>query len=152
MFTKDNLNCNNLKDKFQYINSPCNKLQKFIINEDELKINYNKNTPLVINSSGKDSSSSSTNNIFSFFNIFNNIFSNNSFELSDNNNDKSFYTLKGFPVYLLIFITIIVNIFIAIILSPVISLGILKVSIWVVQLFLSILCEIHLIKNWSFSG
>ena len=51
MFTKDNLNCNNLndaltnmncnnlKDKFQYINSPCNKLQKFIINEDELKIN-----------------------------------------------------------------------------------------------------------------
>mgnify|MGYP000282665482 CR=1 FL=1 len=124
MFTKDNLNCNNLKDKFQYINSPCNKLQKFIINEDELKINYNKNTPLVINSSGKDSSSSSTNNIFSFFNIFNNIFSNNSFELSDNNNDKSFYTLKGFPVYLLIFITIIVNIFIAIILSPVIVVGI----------------------------
>jgi hypothetical protein len=63
--------------------------------------------------------------MFSFFSIFNNIFSNNSFEKSDKNNDNSFYTLKGFPVYLLIFITIIVNIFIAIILTPVISIGII---------------------------
>lgn len=134
-----NMNCNNLNDNLEYIKSPCNKLQNFIRGTipppsymiDKPKINNNMmlynntNTPLVLNSdngSGSDSSSNTSNSMFS---IFNNVFSsNNSFKISEKNNEDSFYSVKGFPVYLLIFITIIVNIFIAIILTPVISVGI----------------------------
>jgi hypothetical protein len=122
-----NMNCNNLNDKLEYIKSPCNKLQNFMIDEpkinNDMRLFNNTNTPLVLNSD--NGSGSSSNSMFSFFSIFNNLFSsNNSFKISEKNNEDSFYSVKGFPVYLLIFITIIVNIFIAIILTPVISVGI----------------------------
>jgi hypothetical protein len=124
-----NMNCNNLNDKLEYIKSPCNKLQNFMIDEPKINNNMrlynNTNAPLVLNSGNGSGGSGSSNSMFSFFSIFNNLFSsNNSFEISEKNNEDSFYSVKGFPVYLLIFITIIVNIFIAIILTPVISVGI----------------------------
>jgi len=120
-----NMNCNNLNDKLEYIKSPCNKLQNFMIDEpkinNDIRLFNNTNTPLVLNSGN---GSGSSNSMFSFFSIFNNLFSSNSFQISEKNNEDSFYNVKGFPIYLLIFITIIVNIFIAIILTPVISVGI----------------------------
>jgi len=126
-----NMNCNNLNDKLEYIKSPCNKLQNFMIDKPNINNNMllynNTNTSLVLNSSNGSSGSTSNSifSMFSFLSIFNNFFSsNNSFKISEKNNEDSFYTVKGFPVYLLIFITIIVNIFIAIILTPVISIGI----------------------------
>jgi hypothetical protein len=123
-----NMKCNNLNDKLEYIKSPCNKLQNFMIDEpkinNDMRLFNNTNTPLVLNSGNGSGGSGSSNSMFSFFSIFNNLFSSNSFEISEKNNEDSFYNVKGFPIYLLIFITIIVNIFIAIILTPVISVGI----------------------------
>jgi hypothetical protein len=77
-------------------------------------------------------------------------------ELSKNNNilglntptsipEESINNISGFPVYLLIIITILTNLFIAIILTPVLSVGILAIIFLIVilsMLLLYILSEL----------
>ncbi len=53
-------------------------------------------------------------------------------ELSKQNNLISIDSIKGFPIYLLIIITILTNLFIAIILSPVLSIGIIIIILLII--------------------
>ena len=109
--TEQPVNCANLNNKLININSTCDKLQQ--------DLNYR-----LVNNIPEDSikSSSSINIVNNTDNSNSSIFPNLSDLMTSSNSIEDF---KGFPVFLLIFITIIVNIFIAIILSPVISVGII---------------------------
>lgn len=109
--TEQPVNCANLSNKLNNINSTCEKLEQ--------DLNYRLENNIQEDSTKSSSSINIVNNID---NTNNSIFPNLSDLMTSSNSIEDF---EGFPVFLLIFITIIVNIFIAIILSPVISAGII---------------------------
>ena len=113
--SEQQVRCLNLNNKLTNINSTCDKLQQDL----NTHINYN---PSQTSSEGSNSTWITYSNVNTTNSNTNFMFPNWTDMMSSS---TSIEDIQGFPVYLLIFITIIVNIFIAIILSPVISLGVL---------------------------
>ena len=108
--------CLSLNNELKSINSTCGKLQQDLnthLNDSSSRVPIRgSSSSIKITNTNVNTTNSNTN--FMFPNLSDIMSSSSSIE-----------DIKGFPVYLLIFITIIVNIFIAIILAPVISIGVL---------------------------
>jgi len=108
--------CLSLNNELKSINSTCGKLQQDLnthLNDSSSRVPIRgSSSSIKITNTNVNTANSNTN--FMFPNLSDIMSSSSSIE-----------DIKGFPVYLLIFITIIVNIFIAIILAPVISIGVL---------------------------
>jgi cellulose synthase/poly-beta-1,6-N-acetylglucosamine synthase-like glycosyltransferase len=109
--------CLSLNNELKSINSTCGKLQQDLnthLNDSSSRVPIRGSSSSSIKITNTNVNTTNSNTNFMFPNLSDIMSSSSSIE-----------DIKGFPVYLLIFIIIIVNIFIAIILAPVISIGVL---------------------------